>query len=213
MGLEKYLKVGDKLRIVERDMLSHKENEYKSQLLDIKGDILYIAVPIVEGALVPIHTGGVVKILFFKKEGVFYFYANVLERSKDVKIPYLVVQKISDLEKLQRRNFYRLEVSLPVKFKQLDNSEESEGIVKDISGGGLKLHTLSQLQMDQSIEICLCLECYNINIIGKVVRIEKIDSKFYEYGIYFVEINEKDRDKIIRFIFNMEKKYKKKGVI
>ena len=212
MGLEKYLKIGDKLKIVERDLLSHKENEYKSQLLDLKEDILYIAVPIVEGALVPIHTGVVVKILFFKKEGIFYFYANVIERSKDTKIPYLVVQKISELEKLQRRNYYRLEVSLPVKFKQLDDNEEYEGIIKDISGGGVKLHTFSQLPVEQCIEICLCLENSHMKVIGKVVRAEKLESKLYEYGIYFVEINEKDRDKIIRFIFNMEKKYKRKGV-
>ena len=54
-----------------------------------------------------------------------------------------------------------------------------------------------------------------IEVKGNVVRIEKVDTFDYSYGlgIKFVGLNEKDRDKIIQFIFLKQRLLREKGLI
>jgi c-di-GMP-binding flagellar brake protein YcgR len=87
----------------------------------------------------------------------------------------------------------------------------------NISGGGICL------RIEEKIDIGRLVECVvdtdadrKISFIGKVVRCEKseIESKYrYEAGIDYTRIEDKEREAVVRFIFEEQRKLRKKGLI
>ena len=103
---------------------------------------------------------------------------------------------------------------------ELYDSEKDEIIIeecrtKDISGNGLKL--LSNLEHKVGDKIICQFDINNetIKIESEIVRLENIDTFDFKYvlGIKFIDIEERDRDTIIKFIFEKERLLRGKGLI
>ena len=74
-----------------------------------------------------------------------------------------------------------------------------KGKVIDLSAGGAKIELNGDLNVNQIIELALNYIITDINpVIGKVVKIYE-DKNSVSYGIQFLSIREKDRDKIVKF--------------
>lgn len=188
-----------------------------------------IAAPIHEGAIFPVHMGTVINIYFNNKKdndiNLFRFKASVSGRETNENLALLKIDIESGIEKVQRRKYYRLDCSVPVRYRVVnsfsDNRNEKiefkKTITGNLSGGGICL------LLEEKIEIGKLVEC-EINIdpnrmirtFGKVVRFDnsKIEGKFkYEVGIAFVKINDNDREAVVRYIFDEQRKLRKKGLI
>nr|WP_246517045.1 PilZ domain-containing protein [Clostridium aciditolerans] len=80
------------------------------------------------------------------------------------------------------------------------------GIITDIGGGGLKLQCSDNLDVGSQIIVCMNVN-YRLSLLSKITRKEVIsdpEETIYLYGIYFDIITEKEREKIIEFIFENE---------
>lgn len=188
-----------------------------------------IAAPINEGVIYPIHTGTSIYIYFImKKESeidLYRFKAIVRDRGMSDNLALLKVEAVSEGEKVQRRSYYRLDCSLPVRFRQVEslNPLHSEGIpfkqtlANNLSGGGIRL------LLEDKVEVGKLIECEipagegkAIRFYGKVVRYERSETEGrfkYEAGIAYIRINENDREAVVKFIFNEQRKLRKKGLI
>lgn len=187
-------------------------------------NIAFIADPIFEGDIYQINQGTLIIVYVANKFDYYKFKAKVLERTIRDGFRLLKIQKWGDIEKIQRRQFFRFECILPIKYRVISssNSQDSiearfiEVITKDISGGGIRIRVKEELNLKELVECELILGGKKIEFSGEIVR--KIQCKFegkykYELGVMMKEIADQDREAIIQYIFNAQRELRKKGLI
>lgn len=209
---------GEKLHVIIRGKGPGKQRIMVSQVLeDSRNGVLTIAMPIQRGRLVPIKQEKEVGIMFYRDNGVYEFEARVIGRSGG-RIPSLKIQVLSPIKKSQRRDYYRLNTVLPVQV-HISYSEEDCIVVKcltlDFSAGGMRLASDRNIEKDCIVTCYLVLSGKPLTVKAKVIRNTTVYSKEYAYeiGVQFVELNEKVRSGIIGFIFEEQRKLKRKGLI
>lgn len=213
-----FLKVGTKIDIFKKE---NRKNFYPSQVLEIiEPDELVIRGPMKKTQLVLLHKGEEIEISYYvENKGRFIFTAKVISRELN-KMYTLRIKKISEIRKIQLRNYYRLPVTLEIEKIFPVISDDNKVFVekceaKDISGGGLKLYCNYQHVVGDEVYLKFKLENKLIDAKAKVVRIEEIENLNYKYciGITFVDIEEQIRDFIVKYIFEQQRILRFKGLI
>lgn len=185
-----------------------------------------IAAPIHDGAVFPVHIGAHINIFFIYKEDLYKFSAKVLGRRAGDNIALLKIEVKSEFERIQRRQFFRFEYSVPFKYRVFDLSDDKlnaapsafrNTITRDLGGGGLCFLAEEEIDMNGIVEGELDLGGNEkVKFIGRVIRVKKrdLETRFkYEIGIEFYEIENRNREAIIKYIFQEQRKLRKKGLI
>jgi len=214
------IRIGDKIEILKKDSI--KKDSFPSQILDIlENDEFIVSGPMKKHNLIFIHKNEIITIAKnIENKGRYEFDAIVLDRYIG-KIYKIKLKKISEVRRKQLRRFYRFNISIPVniKFTVIENGEEKvifeNSRTKDISGGGLKLLTNYSHNVDDIIECEFSINEKLIHTKAKVVRIESIDAFNYKFclAVQFIDIDEYDRDVIIKYIFSKQRELRSKGLI
>ncbi|OPJ57108.1 flagellar brake protein [Alkalithermobacter paradoxus] len=215
MKCKKKLEIGQKLQI-EIETSDIKENNLISQLLEIVSeDEYFIAVPIVNTSLFPIYVGSKITIYYtIESSGVFKFSAEVIDRKKG-DISYLHIKRISEIKKIQRRDYFRLEISIPIELYDLGDNLISKGYTKDISGGGISAILDRKIQNNIYVYCKIDIDNKKYKLHSKIVRsgIYEKNTDLFEIGISFEKIDNKERNNIVGFIFKEQRKLMQKGLI
>jgi len=214
------LKAGDKIEVVTHYGIGNKAKSSYSLVQDVTdGRSLLITLPMDGGNPVLLEPDQIVKIIFFREDGEFYFSAKVVDRVKSELMLLIKILQISSIERLQRRNFFRLKTVLPTHFRYVSNNKAEgrffKGHAMDISGGGIRLYTERYIPPTAQIECRIKMDDkHEIVLNGKVLRVRKVqDAELqYDIGISFVDIPEKIRDEIISFIFDQQRNIRSKGL-
>lgn len=214
------LNIGDKIHIVRkrRDM----SIMYPSQILDIIDDNTYIiSGPITQSTIVSVFISEKIEIIYIiKDKGRYKFDAIVLK--KDEKNVYrLYIKKISETKRIQQRKFYRFSENLPVKkifnlqMGKKQKTIEEKCLTRDISGSGMMLLSNYKHSIKDIVECYFEINNKMIHIKGQIVRIDELKESTFKYalGIYFSDIKKKDREDIIKYIFEKERIMIEKGLI
>ncbi|MGI6123266.1 MAG: flagellar brake protein [Acetivibrionales bacterium] len=193
-------------------------SQYERSLPDGSMEIL---APIKGGRVFPVHRGVEMDVIYERSGKLYKFKAEAVERRISGNIYLLRIMPKSGEEHMQRRFFFRFDCILDVKYRLFENNDidkENRGdykkaITKDISGGGLCILTNEEPVygwfMDGIINIGS-----DVRFKGRVVRVINVHDKGkynYESGIEFVEISDLEREKVISFIFDSQRKLLKKG--
>lgn len=183
-------------------------------------DILFVAAPIYEGRLYPVQIGTKVAVLFIKENNLYEFTAKVIDRESKHNLAMLKIQALSPIEKVQRREFFRFDTSIPVNYRIIStvNTKSTEDYIKtvtrDLSGGGLCIRLKEPIELDNFLD-CELFISTKVCFIGRVVRLTKYDAMQgiykYEVGVYFEKIEEALREKVISYIFQEQRRLLKKG--
>lgn len=215
-----YFNIGDKIQVISSNKI--KKNEYVSQIAEIHEDSIDIFIPIYKNSLVYFRNDEILKIIMPKAEAIFEFDAKVIGRIYG-EIPIMKIVKISQLLRIQRRDYYRLKITKPIRFKKIYKNVDSnivsqyhDGILIDISGGGLMFCSKKEMEKDDLLELeILISESKKLNLFGSIVRKQyDIQKSFlYEYGIKFENISIADKNTLMKFIFEEQRKLLKKGLI
>lgn len=221
MDLNRCASVGDKVEIISFNKNKEK-SIYFSKLVDIiEGGFIVIEAPISEGVLVPIEVGSLFDLYINNKNSFYYVKAEVKERVK-ANIPTVIMRLEGTLSKIQRRDFFRFECTLNAKVGRIDDSKEKDlkdtmyysSIIHDISGGGIRMSSDLELKHGDKIECVLELEKDSVLVIGKVVRVSTSKGIYkHEYGINFLSISNQNREQIVKYIFEQQRKLRKKGMM
>mgnify|MGYP000138246571 CR=1 FL=1 len=213
------LKIGDRIELLRINSLKN-EIRYPSQLLDIiDDDILVISGPIHKSNLIILHKNDKVRIVCtVKNKGKYVFDAEVLSVEYE-RVYKLKVKRVSDITRYQQRQFYRLNVSIPVDkyFTIIDENGQKtlkeHCRTKDISGGGMKLFSNYKHNVGDIINCKFEIDGNFFEIKAEVVLVVKVDTFEYDFaiGVKFLDIEEKERDKIIQYIFTTQRKLREKG--
>lgn len=211
---------------------------YKSNVYDCVSDsIIEIAMPTESGKMVLFQSGLRCEMIFYTNKGMYKVQAVVKKRYKEDNLYILIMELSEDPVKFQRREFFRISYIDDMKIYNatseivaLETTEELfcaihrpdsgikpyAGKLLDISGGGIRFIT-SELEQAGSYHV---VELRLVN--------DKIDEKFYllckiissEYmkdmpgkvsnRAKFIYKDLKDRELIVRFVFEEERRIRKK---
>jgi len=126
--LKNVLKVGDRIELKSINQVRLMENTnrvYLSQVLDILDDYrMNIAVPIESGHLVPLEIGSRYEMSFLTNSGLYMCKCEIKNRLKQENLYYLAVSIISELKRDQRRQYFRLEKIIPLKYRVVSELEQ-----------------------------------------------------------------------------------------
>lgn len=201
-----------RLHIQQKIEVSKDEESgfYKSSIQELDEDTISVAVPIRQGRRLPLRQGDTVRVQFTVDDAIYSFQATVLEQKKSNDVHLYVLTRPGLYSRIQRRNFVRFPVSLPVTFRVLsgdgeEEGEEFKGITVDISGGGLQLTASFSPEQGDMVQVRLSLDDSSPREL--LLRGEVAWSypdhwlRLTRFGIRFTEIDEMERERIISYIF------------
>lgn len=225
------ISVGNKIELTKLNKSMTKDNhqetaKYISKVLEKDNDYeMKIAMPIQGGKIIPLSVGESLIACFYSSLGAMYeAKIHVTDRYKDGNLFILEIEVVSQLKKVQRRNFYRYACMLPMQYIVVPDDEDDEEFIErptsevwkqavamDISGGGIRI--ASKIKEEQGIYIEIKLPLVNgkertvLYTKAKVIcSLPSSQSGVYELRAEFVDILEADREEIIKYIFDMERK-------
>lgn len=190
--------------------------QYKTHLDEVGEKILSVFVPIAQGELVPLHEGTRVKVIFWDEVAAYTIETVIIQRIA-VPVPLFVLEFPDNISRVQRRNFVRVPAYYPVTFRYVNRqglSDSIKGTMLDLSGGGMRFQTKEKVDKGAILIANLDLPSGLMQVSARVCRIFKIeDSENYSISVDFYQITERERDRIIRCVFDLQRNMRKKGLV
>lgn len=230
------IRPGDKIDI--RYLHQNNDKIYKSGVFDVLDeDEIEITIPTDEGKMVLFHNGFEFEFFFYTSKGMYTCEAVVTDRYKRDNFYLLAVELTTPLKKFQRREFYRLECILDFAYykipKAVANLETTEELfeaiadpayieqkklarTKDLSGGGCRFLTTEPLETGSMVLAVLRLANDKIDhmfyLVTEIIacdKVKQLDGRWLARGRFDFK-NMKDRDLIIRYVFEEDRMLRKK---
>jgi c-di-GMP-binding flagellar brake protein YcgR len=179
---------------------------------------MLIDMPISGNKYYTMHTGSIIEYFITYESEILKCQSTVLGNRKDGNVFLVVISNPSIIDRVQRREYFRLPVSIIVKYYILKDYEANyslkavfntnimdklkETFSVDISGGGAKI--ITNEKCPKGTKILLCLEIpEKVIAVASTIRCDLIeDDRNYRTALKFELLSEVDRDRIIRFVFS-----------
>lgn len=236
MMISEFARPGDKIDIT----YLHQNNGkvYKSSVFDFLGEsTLEIGMPTEGGKMVLFQVGFECSLFFYTQRGMFICDGKILDRYKKDGFYMMSVKLTSAPKKYQRREFYRVDCSIDFAYYKISSevaalestedlfeeiadpkylSEKKLALSQDISGGGIRF--LSDEKLDRGSYVLTVIRLTNEKVdqtfylVTEIIecgKVEKIpDKQMVRAKFHFKDI--KDRDVIVRFVFEEDRMIRKK---
>ncbi|MCX8129309.1 MAG: flagellar brake domain-containing protein [Clostridia bacterium] len=217
--------IGTRLEVELINSLGEKTGQtYVSQLIDIvNNEDALILCPIYESKFVFIAQGSNMRSLFMHdKYGLMSFTAVVTNKEKKGNILLLHIKLTSEIEKIQRRKYYRFDCNLNALYRihnETDPAQENspvpesaefkKAITRNLSGNGTCIVVSENIPKGSFVEVQVFLSDNNpikaVCIIMRNSEIHTSKEKKYELGLYFKKISAKDQDSVVKYIFDQQR--------
>ena len=235
--IEKYISSGDKieLRFAQRMALTDENTEqtYKTYLTKINQvfdeDKIEILMPIEQSRMVLLAKNAIGTMVIYNGNGLYQCEVRVTERYKKDNIHLQVLELVSGIKKYQRREYYRYSCTIPVFSRCLTEEEKKtlvwdetdkgiEGATLDIGGGGIRYLVSEKMEPNEmvicSLDLVMKDGVKEIQALGKILSVQPVkekDTKKFEVRVQFEQISDRVREQIIHYIFEDERKRRKKS--
>lgn len=207
------LRVNDRIEVIKDD------KAYKTLIIDIQDDNLRINLPVVDGEYLMLHTNEVIQINSYLDESrCFNFSSKVISRGREGNIIYYSISAPFDVKKIQRRNFFRVNLLDEVQYKVITDVDKEiidsipyhNGLMVDLSGGGLKLKVKEKIKKEDIVLVKIAIKAMTIELKCSVARIEVTQEKEILCGLKFLDITQNQTDLIIEELFTIVRKQRSK---
>lgn len=236
--LSRIIKPGDRieLRPVEKNR-NNKEAKagiskaYISQVQSLLSEErMEIVMPMEGTKIVLLPVDAVFDMYLTTFSGLYQCFVRIIDRYKSNNVYILAVELTSNLRKYQRREYYRFSCALEMKSRELSEDEIrvvdtvdeyltpglplKQSVIVDISGGGLRFLSNQQYAPDSLIYINYRLvikdKVKDYNVVGKVLATRPSENRkgVFEHRVQYVNMGTDDREEIIRYIFEEERKHR-----
>ena len=237
--LSDIISLGDRIELqeMERSIAATPEQQkkvYNSTVYDILSeDVLEITMPMEQTKLVLLPVDGEFDMVFYGATGLYQCFVRIVDRYRSNNVYILKVELTSNLRKYQRREFYRFACALELSARSLEEEElraieENKpclfqqdlplrrSVIVDISGGGLRFMSVQKYEPGSFIYCSYHLvrngQRKKYEVIGKVLAANELLNRpgTYEHRVQYHDLDVNVREEIIRFIFDEERKNRKK---
>lgn len=223
------LEVGDTLEIQPLKTGNEKEqNRYKARLVDLDEQAFYIDLPVNKETDRTgfFFEGTEFKISFVKNDSAVYTFRTEVIGRRKTNIPMLVLKRPTkeDYVRIQRRAFVRVEtpVDVAVHPKGEQTFRPFQTVTADISAGGAAIvlppdHPLKE-QQEIFCFIALAFQSGAIDYVRTPCMIHRLlegneTDKRQKATLQFVDLDEGDKEKVIRLCFDRQLEMKRKGIL
>lgn len=236
--LSQYVEPGNRIELQAVDRVrygeeSEKKKVYTSQVFDvISEDRLEITMPMEKSKLILLPVDAEYDLYFYTQAGLYQCFARIKDRYKNNNVYILVLDLTSNLRKFQRREYYRFSCALEMNSRPLEKEEITaierygnmispglplqRSVIVDISGGGVRFIGDYSYALDSLIccryHLVIDGRDKEYNLIAKVLTVKELENRpgIYEHRAQYVNIDTIEREEIIRFIFEEERKNRKR---
>jgi len=238
--MEKVLKLGAAVELVKHNLSLDDPEALDGKMACsihelLSGNRIMLTNPLRRATLVPLHSGERYNAFFFIGSKIYNAPISVVKNHTDGNFRIVEVQMTGQLLKYERREFFRLDAEIDVRYLVLtaDNAAAfkeatangtllqmpgfENGITLDISGGGMRFTSGKQMNAGSMVITHMVAdtpsgEKKNYVFLGKVIRSEryKDNRDRFEHRMQFVDMKREARDEFVRFIFECERKRLKK---
>ncbi len=238
--ISKFIKAGDKIELtaVEHrlayDGTDANARVYASKIVDLLSEeSMEILMPMEQTKLILLPVDAEFNMIVYTDTGLFQCFTRVVDRYKSNNMYIVVVELTSNLRKYQRREFYRFSCALEMCARnlveeELQSIEDSHplslqpnlpikrSIIVDISGGGIRFMSDTRYEPESMVYCKYSLvkegEKVEYEIVGKVLAVKELDNRpgTYEHRVQYVNLDDRVREDIIRYIFDEERRTRHK---
>lgn len=214
---ESVLHIGQRVEF----FLEDDSEKYTSRIEDITETELVVAMPVDDKRRPIIPFPG--ENLYGRAVGErcqYRFFSTFLDKSAQP-IPVWRIRKPEVVERKQNREYVRVKVTIPVKCQVIDlegvRGPLIDAYTGDISGGGMSFTMTEPIAVGAKVAYTL----YDLPEIGmmqglaRVARCAEMDlpqGRRYRVGVTFMDISRAVQNKLIRFIFNIQRKDLARGL-
>jgi c-di-GMP-binding flagellar brake protein YcgR len=209
MILEDQFKIGDKVKIgIRKD--GNEQSFYDSKIADISEEENIVKIYNISDSnnSVNLFPGDSISVMRDSGSVIFLFDTNYIGKDRS-RFDYLLLKFPKKIERLQRREFFRLPINVKLSLKKEDDDtgEIFLGETLDLSGSGLSVDLDAVLEKDDKVVISLPLtnDIQIDDIYGKVSRVGDGELLPYRYGIEFTDIEANKKEKIVAYIFEVQR--------
>jgi len=190
-----------------------------SKIVDVKEDSIHIFMPRYNEYKDFLNVGQNIEVYFWRTGDAGYSFPTKIKSIVDEYKGLLEIDHSNSVERTQRRHYYRIDTSLKLFFRPLEEEQKSLlkenkyisfpyeikpyiGKILSISGGGISF--VSDITFPNGeilwLEIFLSKSQTLSDIYGRVIRSKKVPDNKFKLFIEFVLIEEKEREIIIEFV-------------
>ena len=232
---------GDKVELQSMDRhMNSEDEEKKTKVYTTKvytvltDDRVEIMMPMEKTKLILLPVDGVYDLCFYTQKGLYQCYARIYDRYKSNNVYVIALELTSNLRKHQRREYFRFSTVIDMRIRELKKEEIDSlqtvkpvivpglplrrGLICDISGGGMRVITDTLFEEDKYV-----YGSFNININGKIKEFETTGKVLkaqdlvnrpgeYEHRIQFINMSNDDREEIIKYIFEEERRLRRRSM-
>jgi len=237
--IEQYVHLGQRVeletvtRIIADGEPQQLKKVYSSKVFDIlSSERLEILMPYEQRKLVLLPVDTEYTMYFYVENGIMECSARIVDRYKTSNTFILVVELLTPLRKYQRREYYRYSCALELETREISEEERTfldtplmefvqelpleKSVIVDISGGGLRFIS-RQRYKEGTLLYCK----YNLSddeeqkmyeIVGRVLHVMPLEKRpgYFEHRIQYHNMDNRKREEIIRYIFEQERRNRKK---
>jgi len=221
----------DEIKLGDRIEISKKSNpNLKTYVSIVEENIgnnkICAYAPISYGKLIKLNTIEVYSMVFFTEKGMYRFDTKITGYSNKDGFGFMEITLINNGEKIQRRHYYRFNCIMRFKFEKLNEENEAlsddefykkmlfidDGIIKDLSGGGIKFVSDIRLEEKDIIKMIISIGEKYIICSGEIVGKQNFSRAYYkyQYRVMFTDILDKNKELIIKYIFQQQRRLAKK---
>lgn len=214
---------------------------YHSKVQNIlKDGSMEVEVPTAGGKSISLPAGIRLEFVFYTRNGLYRCVTHIKERYIRDNLYLLRIEPKTPLEKFQRREYYRFECVMDmlympiteeeVAIKKIEEVKEhhrlkypedlpKEAIAVDLSGGGIRFVGYEPGERGDYLLLTIRLENesmdYLLEVVGRVLTCQRVEArakeKKYEYRVQFLMKDQREREMIIKYIFEQERRSRQKG--
>lgn len=179
---------------------------------------------------IPMEVGDRYQFIFYTKSGLHQCNGVITEHFKEGIIPIAIVYFETDMEKFQKRQYYRLECAMEIQYRIISKEEIEKqddlftkaqeqwnrAIINEISGNGCRFNSQLEHMPEEKIKLRLNYLLNNQTIYAQyaadIVYAAPLIKRqgYYEYRIEFDIKDILDQEMLIKFIFEEERKIRKR---
>ncbi|QCJ42387.1 hypothetical protein FAY30_10970 [Bacillus sp. S3] len=175
----------------------------RSIVADIGEDEILIGQPM-NGKMFGLTRGSRIAISYMTSENKYKFEAFIIGRKKDnIPLYRITKPKRNEIEKIQRRDNFRVPTNLPVKIDKFDVQ------TINISAGGMLLSCIHEFPFHEGEFLSGTLSIPKTNPISFKAVIKRIslseELELKQVGVKFTVLDKKDEAKIVQYCFDKQR--------
>ena len=230
--IEKYVMPGTKLdmKAFKRTGSDKDSRTYSTKVYDVvSDDRIELFMPIESQKLILLPVDAEYEMFFYTEQGLYECVGRVVDRYKTNNVYIILMELETNLRKYQRREYYRYSCALDMDARNLfeeelvgvDSDPEyhlvpglplKRSIIVDISGGGFRFVSDYQYEKGSLIycnyRLFIKGEPKEYKLVCKILDVRELENRpgEFEHRVQYMNLDNEEREEIIQFIFEEERR-------